>query len=463
VSESNVALVAGLAGAVFVTGLALVIGCEPMASRPAEPPGTLTVLFSSDNQGVLSSCGCASSPSGGLAKRQTAIDEARRKHDATVLVDAGDMFNERPNAVKLKYLCMAIERARYDAIAVGERELELGVEPLRSLQKQYHLPLVCANARDNKGEFLVAPHVIREVGGLKVGIFAVIADKPMPGPPQGWTTGLTFESPETAARREVAALKGCDVIIALSHQGVEETRALAAAVPGIQVIVSGHDETVFKKPLQIGQTAVVGTGPVGRLLGVLSWRRGEDGKPVVAQDLMGLSAKIDDTKWVLDMYWAYVKEAKVEAVPAWEFAAAPATYEPAEHCAACHPDQYKQWTGTGHAHAYDTLVKVKRQDDPECILCHTMGYGREGGFVSIEKTQGLGRVTCQACHPVTSGHGMTEDPKAAAIKESKGQMGSRVCLSCHGLIESPNFDYLVYKPRIMHPVPTGTAPKPAAK
>jgi hypothetical protein len=451
-------MVAGLAGVVLVVGLALVIGCEPMASRVTDQPGTLTILFSADNLGVLSSCGCASSPSGGLAKRQTAIEDARRKHNATVLVDAGDMFNDRPNTVKVKYVCKAIEQSQYDAIAVGERELDLGVEQLRALQRQYHLPLVCSNVRDDKGAFLVQPHVIREVGGLKVGIFAVISDKPLSTPSKGGPAGLTFESPETAARREVNELKGCDVIIALSHQSVEATRALAAAVPGIQVVVSGHDEMVFKKPQEIGGSVVVGTGPVGRLLGILSWRRGDDGQPAFSQTLAGLSAKVDDTKWVMDLYWQYVKEAKDEPVPEWEFAAAPPAYEPAENCGKCHPDAFLQWTSSGHAHAYDTLVKAKRQDDPECILCHTMGYGRDGGFVSPEKTPGLGRVTCQACHPVTSTHGYIEAAGKVSIKPSK-PMDSKVCLPCHGLIESPNFDFQVYKPKIMHPTPTSTAPR----
>ena len=429
-----------------------VIGCEPMAGREPEPPGTLTILFSADNQGVLSSCGCASSPSGGLAKRQTAIDDARRKRSATILVDAGDMFSDRPNPVKTKYLAMAIERAKYDAIALGECELSLGADQLKSLRQQYNLPLVSANVRDEKGEFLVPPHVIRQVGGLKVGIFAVIADKPLAAAAKDRRAGLKIEPPLEAARREVRDLAGCDVIVALSHQPVEDTRTLAAGVPGIQVVVSGHDEMVFRKPLQVGDTVVVGTGPVGRLLGVLSWRRGDDGHPVLAQDLMGLSAKVDDTKWVMDLYWAYVKEAKAEPVPEWEFAATPAVYEPAEHCGACHAGEYLQWTSTGHAHAYDTLVKAKRQDDPECILCHTMGYGREGGFISPEKTPGLAHVTCQACHPVTSAHGLPGAKKGPA-PEARASMSSRICLPCHGLIESPNFDYQVYKPKIEHPKP----------
>ena len=82
-----------------------------------------------------------------------------------------------------------------------------------------------------------------------------------------------------------------------------------------------------------------------------------------------------------------------------------------------------------------------------------MGYGRDGGFVSMDKTPGLARVTCQACHSMTSDH--SEKSAKAGPRPS---IDSRLCMSCHGLIESPNFDYGVYKPKIAH-----TSPEPVKK
>lgn len=36
--------------------------------------------------------------------------------------------------------------------------------------------------------------------------------------------------------------------------------------------------------------------------------------------------------------------------------------------------------------------------DTTCLSCRTTGYGKEGGFSSIEKTPGLAGVGCEACH-----------------------------------------------------------------
>jgi hypothetical protein len=74
-----------------------------------------------------------------------------------------------------------------------------------------------------------------------------------------------------------------------------------------------------------------------------------------------------------------------------------------------------------------------------------MGLGRKGGFVSIEKTPSRAGVSCQACHIVTSDHeakGMKPDPKM--------NINSRLCMACHGPVQSPDFDYFVAKPKIMH-------------
>ena len=178
----RVSLVALGAAAVAV---ALVAGCESEVERLIQPAvaGSLTILFSSDNQGVLVSCGCTSVPTGGLAKRQTIIDKYRRVRTDVLLVDAGNMFPDHPNALKVKYLAMILEHAKYDAMGLGDQEFDLGVPKLQSLASEYKLPFLCANVRDAAGNTVVPPHVVRQVAGRRVGIFAVISDQ---APPDGW-------------------------------------------------------------------------------------------------------------------------------------------------------------------------------------------------------------------------------------------------------------------------------------
>lgn len=82
-------------------------------------------------------------------------------------------------------------------------------------------------------------------------------------------------------------------------------------------------------------------------------------------------------------------------------------------CKKCHLKQYKSWAETKMANAYDLLKPGERAEakkkvgldptkdytqDAECLPCHTTGYGKPGGFVSLEETPELVGVSCEMCH-----------------------------------------------------------------
>ena len=434
---------AALLGFATVACLAAAIGpgCEPAGPKDPRP----VILYACDNQGVLAACGCPSNPSGGFAKRQGLIQRYRLTRRHVIVVDAGNLFPYYRHAVKEKYLAKAASRAAWDAIAAGEQELDLGVERLGELRETYRLPIICANVRDAEGELVVPPHVIRRVAGMRIGIFAVIAEQTYDWPQPKWRKRLTVEPVLDAARREVAALAGCDLVVALSHQGIDASRRLAREVPGIGVVVAGRGRKILTRPEKVAETLLVAPGEAGNILGALTLERDHRGRLRLSSDLTTLSARIPEAAWVLDLYWQYVKEAKAKPPPDWDQTSIPARYETAEACKECHEDQYKHWLTTKHAHTYASIKRAGRQGDPECLLCHTMGLGRRGGFVSMAATAGLGRVTCQACHVVTADHHEKKVTRDPAI-----YISSRLCMSCHGPVRSPDFDYYVYKPKILH-------------
>ena len=94
-------------------------------------------------------------------------------------------------------------------------------------------------------------------------------------------------------------------------------------------------------------------------------------------------------------------------------AANAAEYVGASKCKACHLKEYKSWKKTLMADSFENLkagakadAKKKAGLDPDkdythdegCLKCHTTGYGKPGGFVSIEKTPKLAGVQCEGCH-----------------------------------------------------------------
>ncbi len=423
-----------------LVALALVPGCEPTAG---DAP---VLLFSGNNDGVIAACGCPGNPSGGFAKRQGLIEQYRRSRPNVLLVDTGNLFPERANAVKVKYLARAAAEAEYDVLALGVGEFLLGLERLRELRDAYDLPFVCANVRDASGARVAAPHVVREVKGIQVGVFAVIADWVYGFPRLEWREGLAIEDPVVAARRQVEALAACDVIVAVSHQPMADTRRLAEEVEGIDLVLVGHEQKLLKTPQRVGGTWLVMANELGNFLGAVVLAPPPQVESPV-YNVTFLSARVPGSRWVEDLYWEYVEEAKEKKPPTWD-TPVPTVFEPAEACQPCHKAEYAQWKTTTHAHSWDVIKKAGRTDDPECVLCHTMGFGREGGFVSMKKTPGLGRVTCQGCHNTTSDH-----VERGLKVNARLDISSRLCMSCHGPIQSPEFDYYAYKPRILHHPP----------
>ncbi len=84
-----------------------------------------------------------------------------------------------------------------------------------------------------------------------------------------------------------------------------------------------------------------------------------------------------------------------------------------ENCKICHMPHFDSWQTTRMSKAFELLkpgvrAKAKHQIGldpnrdysrlPECIRCHTTGYGKPGGFVSLEETPGLTDVQCEMCH-----------------------------------------------------------------
>jgi Cytochrome c554 and c-prime len=86
-------------------------------------------------------------------------------------------------------------------------------------------------------------------------------------------------------------------------------------------------------------------------------------------------------------------------------------YVGSAECKQCHVAAFKVWEKSAHSKAYKSLVEPEkpnppsnRQYDPECIVCHTVGFGYETGFFDEKKTANLKDVGCESCHGPCSEH-----------------------------------------------------------
>lgn len=118
-------------------------------------------------------------------------------------------------------------------------------------------------------------------------------------------------------------------------------------------------------------------------------------------------------------------------------------YVGASTCHSCHADEFKRWEKSSHANAIKSLQKVNKHEDPECLMCHTTGMGKFGGFISIVKNAEFSNVQCEACHAAGRKH-------AEVPQVNNSALASKQCVTCHTKEHSPNFQFANYWPKISH-------------
>jgi hypothetical protein len=109
-----------------------------------------------------------------------------------------------------------------------------------------------------------------------------------------------------------------------------------------------------------------------------------------------------------------------------------ATYIGGDKCKLCHFNDYRSWQHSKHANNFEVLQGDEKQN-PDCLKCHTTGYGEPGGFVSLEETPKLINVQCESCHGPGSAHA-----EAAKNVPDDGQWDTKInkvpqntCVKCH--------------------------------
>jgi hypothetical protein len=109
-----------------------------------------------------------------------------------------------------------------------------------------------------------------------------------------------------------------------------------------------------------------------------------------------------------------------------------ATYVGPDTCKACHLPQFKTWQAHKHSKNFQVL-EGGEQKNPECIKCHTTGYGKPSGFVSIEKTPNLANTGCEDCHGPGSAHleAAKAAPETGAWEKKISRIIASACIGCH--------------------------------
>lgn len=242
----------------------------------------LTILQTSDVHSriePISQKGDANYGKGGFARRSTYIGQCRAENPQVLLFDCGDISQGSPyyNFFKGEIEVKLMNAMKYDAMTIGNHEFDFGMENMARIFRMAEFPIVCANY-DLSATVLkdiVKLYVILDRYGLKIGVFGLGA-KPEGLIQADKCEGVVYHNPIEVSDRTVRLLKeqGCDIVVCLSHLGIEADRQLAARTQGIDVILGGHSHTFMEKPEWLTnadgrQIPVMHTGKNGVFVGRL--------------------------------------------------------------------------------------------------------------------------------------------------------------------------------------------------
>ena len=223
---------------------------------------------------------------GGVVPLAWHLAKERETAPADVFLDAGDFMTGNPvctlevNGVVGAAVPEMMNRLGYDVGLVGNHEFDNGREGLGPLLKEFEFPLLAADIVDEDGvpAFRADPVILRR-GGLDIGVLGVSCAGMAGVVTTGRLGGLHMAEQAEIVRAQVAELDPwTDLLILLTHNGVEDDRELARRLAGVgvDVIVGGHSHTRLEEPELVEGILIVQAGSAWANLGRLDLAVEED-------------------------------------------------------------------------------------------------------------------------------------------------------------------------------------------
>ena len=428
--------------------LTFLMSCTALPDQTESRAGEVLIIYSGNALGELKPCGCdKEEDQGGIERRMSYLKQVIPQEPNTLLVDLGDNFkgSSRQGRLKAQTMMKALAQMNYDAITLGDKDLLYGNGFLNGIA---NIPWVAANLQL---EGLTLPPSRTKVlaNDLKVLVIAV-ADPDLFYASSD--SNIKLNDPLAALQQELDATRKSespDLTVVLTHMPREKGIKFLD-LPGVDIVINGHIEKdsdlIDMTPVQKAGKIFVQPGPLGQKMGELRVHINPDGEKTYQQRMVRLGSKAPMDPEMTQLYDAYnaeVEELFMATLAAKRKQKQNRVYATDQTCLTCHSKEHGLWSKTGHSRAYAALQEVNKSFDPECLICHTTGFGKPGGFISEIDTPDLKNVQCEMCHGARLEH--TQNPQGGFAKEANA-----ACGKCHVKKHSPKFNFGRYWPRIRH-------------
>ena len=435
-------------------------------------------------RGELEPCGCPTLPYGGFSRRTTAIQELLSKN-TVFQFDAGEtllkgFFSNKDSTSQDRALLIGelSKEMGVDVWTVGPSDLmAVGMETLKTMTGP---PRISATWHNEDGERFFEPFIVLSKENIQI---AVIGLSSHPTDPR-----LQYIKTKSAKETLEAVLplipSTVDMIIALGSMDDEEVLSVQTVFPEVSLFLT-TEGAIYEEPRhRTGYSQIIEAPKQGRFIQSIYVRHTTPRNPldntlsetdwrtwlmVKDQPEHPLQKKIQRTGAENNLYFteliplsasydpkerkestaqekiAQFSKSKIEA--SQKIAEQPTTpsepgFAASGRCAQCHSAEMAKWSFSKHSRAWESLLKhpVKGStQNPDCIGCHTTGFGQIGGFgePTVTNIRKYKAVQCETCHGPLKGHPNNHTIQAIPIT-------IETCIGCHDNANSPDFDFESY-------------------
>ena len=430
--------------------LGLFFGCDLLSvslpSLNAAESKTLLIVYTGNLLAELKPCGCSKEEDqGGIERRMQYLKDLRKNKPNLLLLDTGDHFKEptRQGKLKAETLMKATEMMNYDYVALGERDLVYGSQFLKNQSVPFiagnieleNLPLKKLRTKEFKNRLKVATLSVVDPNLFYLKNHA----------------GLKILDPDQFVSQEISKIQESnpDLTVLLTH--MDRKKAIKfLEKEGVDIVINGHildeTDTVDMKPFYKKNKVFVQASPRGQKMGEIRVSLDQKGKISFEHRVVPLDSNIKNDTEMVKLYESYNEKIEVmffKSLAAKRNKDKTSIFAGETACKTCHPEAHEKWSTSRHGKAYETLRKINKAFDPECLACHVVGYNTPGGFISELDTPGLKNVQCEVCHGPGKNH-------ISAPMSGFGMKARKACKNCHVKNHSPRFNFTKYWAKIKH-------------
>ena len=397
---------------------------EVSVTQADNPADSITVFLTGNTLGSLKPCGCSGGQLGGLDRRPAVFNTV--PVDKRLLIDTGSLVETQSDQDTFKFIVIieSLKYLNYNVVNLTKQDIEMA--------KRYgqldNSSVGYISSYETDEQFPTGHQYEYSLNGEKIGI-SVVSFDPLEEPIESLGELFSSEPGKKSVNILIINNYSDEIISSISELGIVD--CLVCPVKSDEpTIISARGE----KPL------VCAVGRFGRRIARLVIKNDPTGNIELSFDDIPVIEELKKDSSLVELYKTYqlmVKDANLIGQNPRYTLPDNLKYTGSESCSSpdCHLFQWVVWNENQHSHAYATLEEVGSQYDPECILCHVVGYDYESGFVSAEKTPKLENVGCEYCHGPGSAHNKSPyENKMTPIPDK-----IKLCEQCHTPEHSGDF------------------------